>query len=317
VGRELEVPDDLPGLPVEGQHGRRIQVVAKPQVAVPVRRRIAATPVDEVEFRVVHAGEPGRRSARAPRIARPGLIARLSRSRNRVRAPPALAGRRVVAVDEAADAELAARDAGHHRVADDERRSRLAVALRVVGNFRVPEQGPGTRVDRHQVGVVRAHVQGLAQDRHAAVVPAAAQPDAVRQRVFVAPVRPPRRRIDRRHVARRLGDEHDPVDHQGRRLVPVELLDLVRPLQLKAAHVLAVDLIQPAVAPPVQRPVVHQPVVRLVVRVDEPFPGHRRENRHAIARQLLARRSLRSEQEQYRSDPARPPHDSLPRSEAR
>ena len=54
-------------------------------------------------------------------------------------------------------------------------------------------------------------------------------------------------------------------DHQRRRLVPVALPDLVRPLQLQATQVFAVDLIQPAVAPPMQCAVVHEPVVRLVV----------------------------------------------------
>ena len=311
------MPDDLPGLPVERQHRGGIQVVAEAQVPVPVRRRVAAAPVDEVEFWVVDAGQPGRRAAGTPGIAGPGFVAGLARSRHRVGTPPALAGRGVIAVDEAADAELAARDARDHRVADDQRRRRLAVTLHVVGHLGVPEQGARAGVDRHQVGVVRAHVQGFAQDRHAAVVAAAAQSDAVRQRVLVTPVRPPRQGVDRGHVAGRLGDEHDAVDHQRRRLVAVELPDLVRPLQLQTLHVPAVDLIQPAEALPVQRAVVHEPVVRLVVRVHEPFPGHRREERHAVRRGLLGGRRLRGGQEQRRADPADRSQESLPRKEAR
>ena len=217
------------------------------------------------------------------------------RPRDGVGAPGALAALGVVGVEEAADAELAARNPGDDAVLDDERRRRLAVARPIVGHLLVPDDVPGPCVEGDQVGVEGAHVERLAQDGHAAVVAPAADAQVVGERVLVAPVGPAGGRVDRRHVARRLGDEHHAVDHERRRLGPVELADRVGPLQLQVRHRAAVDLVEAAEALAVERPRVHQPVVRLVGGMDEALPGDGRE-RHRIGaaagRRLLRGRFL-------------------------
>ena len=125
VGRELVVPDDLAGLGPDRQHRRGVQVVAGPRLRRP-RRRIARSPVHEIELRIVGARDPGRAAADLPGVAvlRPGLVSLLAASRDRVAAPQALAGLGIDSVDEAAHAELGAGDADHQDPVGDERRER-------------------------------------------------------------------------------------------------------------------------------------------------------------------------------------------------
>ena len=309
VRRELEVPPHLARVAVQREHRVGVQVVAQPHLAAVVGAGVAGAPVDEVELGIVRAGDPGRRPAGAPRVAQPRLVVGMIGPRNRVRPPRAFAGLRVVRVEEPADAELPARDARHHPVLDDERRRGLAVAAPVIRHLRVPHQVARARVDGDQVRVERAHVERLAQDGDAAVVPPAADAQVVRQGMLVAPERPSGRGVDRRHVARRLGDEHHAVDHQRGRLGPVELADVVGPLQFQVGHVGTVYLVETREALAVERAVVHQPVVRLVRRVDQALPGDGRELRHALpgGRGLGGRNGSGDEQGDYDED-GRPLH---------
>ena len=216
------------------------------------------------------------------------------RARNRVGAPLPRAGLGVVRVEESADAELAARDAGHHLVLHDERRRCLAVALRILRDLGVPEQVAAARVNRHQVGVQRAHEQRVAEHGDAAVVAAAADPEIIGELVLVAPVHAARGRIDGRQVAGRLRDEHDAVDDERGGLRPIDHGNLIGPLQLQIADVAGIDLVEPAEALAAERAGVHQPVVGLFRRVEQPLPGHGRERRRRAGRRLLAARHLRA-----------------------
>ena len=308
VRRELEVPAHLARVPVEREHRVGVQVVAQPHLAAVVGAGVAGAPVDQVQLRIVRACDPGRRAARAPRVAQPGLVVGMVRSRDRVRPPRALAGLGVVRVQEPPNAELPAGDAGHHPVLDDERRRGLAVAAPVVGHLGVPHQVAGAGVDGDQVRVERAHVERFAQDGDAAVVAPAADAQVVGQWMLVAPEGPPRGCIHRRHVARRLGDEHHAVDHQRRRLRPVELADVVGPLQLQLGDVRPVDPVETRKALAVERAVVHQPVVRLVGGVDQALPGDRRELRHAVPGGWLLCGRDRSRYEQGGDEEDRPLH---------
>src|SRR5262249_47250141 len=96
-----------------------VEVVAGPRVAVHVGSRISGAPVGQVELRVVGAGDPGRAAAALPRVAAPGLDARLSRARHRPEAPQAFSRLRVIGVDETSRAELGARDTQDHLLLDD------------------------------------------------------------------------------------------------------------------------------------------------------------------------------------------------------
>src|SRR6185436_2439208 len=96
------MPFQLAGIRVERNDAVTVKVVAEPRGPVPVRRRIAGAEEHEVRFLVVGAGIPDADAAGLPRLAGPGLVAVLARSRNRVEAPRLLAALRVVGGDEAA-----------------------------------------------------------------------------------------------------------------------------------------------------------------------------------------------------------------------
>src|SRR6185436_6255544 len=98
------------------------EVVALAILAEVVRIRIARAPVEQVELRIVAAGLPGGTAAARQHVRiRPGLAARLAARRNRVEAPDACTGLRIVRIDEPARRDVAAGNADNHLVLDDER----------------------------------------------------------------------------------------------------------------------------------------------------------------------------------------------------
>src|SRR5690606_2503284 len=102
----LVIAAELPARRVDRDHGVRVKVVARPDVAGP-GPRIAGAPVRDVQLVIERSGEPCGRAARAPRLAGPRVVAGLARPRDRVGLPRLLAGLRIVRRDEAANAPLA------------------------------------------------------------------------------------------------------------------------------------------------------------------------------------------------------------------
>ncbi len=158
VRRELVVPLQLAGVGVERDDAVAVEVVAKPRRAVPVRRRVAGAEEHEVRLGIVGARVPHADAAGLPRVARPGLVARLAGSGNRVEAPDFLAGLRIERRDVAADRAVAAAGADDHLVLHDRRvvRDRVA-APSASATCDVPDLLAALRVDRDQVRVERAH----------------------------------------------------------------------------------------------------------------------------------------------------------------
>jgi len=165
--------------------------------------------------------------------------------------------------DESPDPVFAARDAGDHHVLHDERRARDAVAGVRVGHRDVPEHGAGFRAQRHQMCVHGAEEHAVAQHGHAAIDGIAADIDLRRQRAFVMPERPARRRIEREHVRRRLAHVHHAVHHDRRGFNPVAGGHLVDPRDFQIGHVLPGDLVERAVAPAIVSAGIIEPVLRL------------------------------------------------------
>src|SRR5262249_60976698 len=99
-----------------------MEIVALAVVSVPIRPRIACAPVDQIQLRVIHASHPCRRAAGLPTGAFPGVVTGFTRPGDSPDSPAELAGFRVVRVEEAANAEFAARDADDHFVFDGQRR---------------------------------------------------------------------------------------------------------------------------------------------------------------------------------------------------
>ena len=132
------MPLQLACIGVERDHGAAVKIVALARVAIPIRPGIAGSPESEIGFRIVGAGFPDRRAAVQIRIARPSLIARLSGTGHRVKAPNLFASVRVKGRDEAADAVLAAGHASDHLVLHHQRRMRHRVALLGIGDLVLP-----------------------------------------------------------------------------------------------------------------------------------------------------------------------------------
>ena len=134
--RALEMPFDGAVVRIERQTRGREQVVARAQVRVP-RRRVAGTEEQLIGFRVVVAAQPRRRATGFPKIAGPGL-ARLAAGNAGFNGlavfvdithmtfhgrsgPEQVTVLRIVSLDFADHAELAAGDPGNQFAIDHQR----------------------------------------------------------------------------------------------------------------------------------------------------------------------------------------------------
>ena len=153
--RELKIPLDLARVGVEGEEAVRIQVVAGPEVSVPIRRRVAGRPIQKIEVRIVGTRQPCRAAARLPTVSAPGIATGLAGRRNRVRSPQQLAGLGIIGIDKAAHAGLGARDADDHFPVERERRECERETDRVVPDLDIPPHRAGPGVERHQVRIER------------------------------------------------------------------------------------------------------------------------------------------------------------------
>src|SRR5207248_3641212 len=107
-------------------------------------------------------------------IARPGLVARLTRTGNGVEAPRALSRLRVVGIDEAADAELAPGHADNDFILYDDRGDGRGVTHRIVLHRHVPHDRPGAHVKCDEMRVERDHVAFVAEHAETALAKTAA-----------------------------------------------------------------------------------------------------------------------------------------------
>src|SRR6202041_2635020 len=96
---------------VERQHAVAVEIVTASRAPITAGRWVSRGPIDEVQFRIVRACDPRRRSAGLPRVAGPGLMSRLARPRNGVKAPSALTGVGIVRIHKSANTIFAARNA--------------------------------------------------------------------------------------------------------------------------------------------------------------------------------------------------------------
>src|SRR5260370_32107799 len=78
VRRELVIPSELARIGVERDHGIAVKIVTGADACVQSRRRIAYAPIDQVEGRIVGAGDPCAAAPALFPVAGPGLLARLA-----------------------------------------------------------------------------------------------------------------------------------------------------------------------------------------------------------------------------------------------
>ena len=170
AGQVLVVPLHLSGVGIERERRVRVERVAV-GAADGSRPRLGLrrAPVDEVRRpdrscpRSTRRCRRGTCSGRSPQVSPPGSPGRAIGRR----APQLLAGRRIVAGDEA-DVVLVAAASGdprNHLAAHDDRAGRVFVAQLRIGDRRVPDQLPGPRVEGDDVRVVGRAEDLVAEDR--------------------------------------------------------------------------------------------------------------------------------------------------------
>ena len=198
----------------------------------------------------------------------PGLVARLAGTGDEARPPQLLAGRRVMRGDDAGvrpAARVAAPAGVHLAVGDDRARGLVGRVHRVVENLGVPNHLARLRVQGDEVVVHAGMEDQLAVDGDVAVGVDQAADHVVAQVVRpVAAVLPDQvagHRVDGLDGVLRVRHEHHAVADQRRPLLAAVGRQGAAPDQPEAPDVVAVDLIERAVAPAVERAAPHQPLV--------------------------------------------------------
>ena len=190
----------------------------------------------------------------------PRLRARLAAARHRPEAPDLLAGGLIERGHEPAHALVATGAAGHHQVADRQRRAGRVVVLAPVGHFRFPQQRAGRSIERDEMRVIGDHEHAVAGDADAAVHAAGGVADQpLGPRALVVPDLAAAAGVERvafvgaRHVHHAVGDDRRHL--QTRRVRQAE-----DPLRRQPAGVALGDLRERTVAAAGRLAVVARPV---------------------------------------------------------
>jgi hypothetical protein len=144
---ELEIPLQRTGIWIQGQQAACIEIVAGADAAIVVGSRIAGSPIERIQIRVVSAGHPGGPAAMQIRISRPTFIAFFAGPRDGPEAPFFFARFRVKGRQKSAHAVIATGNADHHLVFHDQRSAGCAIVL-VAGRIgNLPKQVARPRVE--------------------------------------------------------------------------------------------------------------------------------------------------------------------------
>ena len=236
-------------------NGRRPAIEKRP------RLRLRGSPVREIQIGIVRARDPRfDAGALLLRQLAPRVEARLTFARNRVEPPRALScvdidgadvtpiGRRV---------PTAAGDALQHVVANHD--GAAGGWMIHIGERRVPQDVAGARAERDHVRVARRQKDFVLGDGDAADA-------AIPGRLIGTHARFPDEvagfRIDRLHDVAGAREIHHAVVDDGRRLIRTRVVHRPDPCELQILHVVARDLIERAVAPPVIVAAEDEPVAR-------------------------------------------------------
>ena len=170
VRRELKIPFELAAVGVQRDNRLGIKVVSSSRLAVEVRRRVPDAPVEQVQFGIEAPREPRRSAAGLPRIAGPGFVAGLTRTRNRVEPPQPFSRRGVEGVQPAVESVVARRVAGDDPAVNRKRCCRRPVAVLGTRNLRFPHHAPGAGIESDEMSVRRGDIDKIPQHRDAAIV---------------------------------------------------------------------------------------------------------------------------------------------------
>ena len=274
VRGELKVPLQFAGVAIQRHERARVEIVARARIGVPIGAGIADAPVDGVRLGIVRAGYPGGTATGLPAIAEPRIVAGFAGRGDRIEAPGALAGARIVRVEEAADAGLTAAHTHHDLAADGQRRQGHAVSGFVVFDLYGPALEAALGVERDQVAIERGDEDLIVENRGAAIHPAEANALVVlRDRALPGPQLAPGADVERR---RGIGaaDVHHAIGDDWRHLGAIG--KLIGPAHAQSAGVGRGDLSQRRVAMPLVTAGVGQPVGGLLGRIDDALVWHLR-----------------------------------------
>ncbi len=210
--------------------------------------------------------------------AAPALVAGLARSRDRAAAPQLGARDGVMSGDDARirSAHGLAAAAGDHLAVGHDRSRRLKGTRPVVEDRRFPRHRARSRFEGVDVVVEARGEDEVAVDGD---VPVGAQKDdevffeVVGQRATILPVKIAGDGVDGLDDVVWVRHEHDAVVDEGRPLLRAAFREWPRPDEREMVDVVAIDLVERAVAPRVERPSPGQPISRIGV-VHHPV-GHR------------------------------------------
>src|SRR6476620_6452789 len=194
VRDELEVADIFAGVEIDRYQRLGIEIVAGPNGAVEVWRRVADHEEDTVGLEINRRILPHAAADRLVWVAGLGelRLLRLDIAMHvmagsvvcrphangflggRVEVPDELAGLGVIGADEAADTVFAAVGADQDLAVDGGRRHGLAVAEGRIGNLGLPHDAAGLGTHRVQIGIERGEIDLVVINGDAAVVRSAA-----------------------------------------------------------------------------------------------------------------------------------------------
>src|SRR5690348_4342051 len=146
VRRELVVPLQLAGLGIERDNAIGIKIVSFALGAVIFGVGITGLPIDDAEFFIIGASEPGDRAAVLARIAFPGLRSGLVSRRHSPESPHLLSGCDGIGSQESTRALFATGRTGNHQIARYQRRGSCVIVLAPVGHLGVPFEVPGVAI---------------------------------------------------------------------------------------------------------------------------------------------------------------------------
>ena len=173
VRRVLEVPGELAGRDVERDRRVRVEVVARSELRVVDRERVAGADDVEVRGRIVGAGLPDAAAARLPGvvIVLPRFAAGIAGLRHDVPPPQLVAGLDVERRHPAARAAVARAVLDDHLAVGDERRRQEllgAAELLLAGDHLVPDDLAVVAVDRDHAAVGQVGEHQIFPERDAA-----------------------------------------------------------------------------------------------------------------------------------------------------
>ena len=195
---------------------------------------------------------PGHAAPELPRVALPGVVARLSGPRHRVELPHLAARRLIECGDVAPHAVLAAPEARDDEILDHDRRRGDDRAARVVDDLALPQLLAGLGIQRDEMPVEPPHEDLAVGVGDSAIVDVTAGVllDARRDLGRIPPFDLTRSRVGGEHVLWPVRRRHveEVADQDGRRFLGSQRPELQRPGDLESADVRGVDLVQRAVA---------------------------------------------------------------------